>query len=192
MIVCGSTTLQCSTCFVNSCAHLVQCGLSDRVVLDLERVLVFGEDGEDVCERCERRGQLVLQHVAVFLLQRAAAQLALDELHDGQQVWVGPRHPQDDGVAVPEPEAQTRSEQLSGQQLQGVFRPETLCASYLFFRCWTLPKHLNLPFTMMAILVHRASHSSILRHTDERRRTQIQIQDRRSSDLQEFRLTCER
>lgn len=37
--------------------------------------------------------------------------------------------------------------------------------TYLFFRCWTLPRHLNLPFTIMAILVHRASHSSILTHT---------------------------
>lgn len=36
---------------------------------------------------------------------------------------------------------------------------------YLFFRCWTLPRHLNLPFTMMAILVQSASHSSILKHT---------------------------
>ena len=38
-------------------------------------------------------------------------------------------------------------------------------APYLFFRCWTLPRHLNLPFTMMAILVHKASHSSMLTHT---------------------------
>lgn len=43
----------------------------------------------------------------MFLLQRAAAQLALDELHDGQQVGVRPRHPQDDGVAVTEPERQS-------------------------------------------------------------------------------------
>lgn len=33
---------------------------------------------------------------------------------------------------------------------------------YLFFRCWTEPRHWNLPFTIMAIRVHRASHSSIL------------------------------
>ena len=39
----------------------------------------------------------------MFLLQRAAAQLALNELHDRQQVRVGPRHPQDDGVAVTKP-----------------------------------------------------------------------------------------
>lgn len=32
----------------------------------------------------------------------------------------------------------------------------------LFFRCWMLPKHLNLPFTMMPSLVHNASHSSML------------------------------
>lgn len=42
----------------------------------------------------------------------------------------------------------------------------TRLQTYLFLRCWTLPRHLNLPFTMMAILVHRASHSSILRHTE--------------------------
>lgn len=33
---------------------------------------------------------------------------------------------------------------------------------YLLFRCWMLPKHLKRPFTMMAIRVHSASHSSIL------------------------------
>lgn len=33
---------------------------------------------------------------------------------------------------------------------------------YLFFRCCTDPRHWNLPLTMMAILVQRASHSSIL------------------------------
>lgn len=60
-------------------------------------------------ERGERGGQLVLQHVAVLLLQRAAAQLALDELHDGQQVRVGSRHPQDDGVPVPKPGAERKT-----------------------------------------------------------------------------------
>lgn len=34
--------------------------------------------------------------------------------------------------------------------------------TYLFFRCWTLPRHLNLPLTIIAIRVHRASHSSML------------------------------
>lgn len=33
---------------------------------------------------------------------------------------------------------------------------------YLLLRCWMLPKHLKRPFTMMAMRVHRASHSSIL------------------------------
>uniref|UniRef100_A0A0E9X9Y4 Uncharacterized protein n=1 Tax=Anguilla anguilla TaxID=7936 RepID=A0A0E9X9Y4_ANGAN len=32
----------------------------------------------------------------------------------------------------------------------------------LFFKCCTLPRQRNRPFTMMAILVHRASHSSML------------------------------
>lgn len=41
---------------------------------------------------------------------------------------------------------------------------EMIC--YLFFRCWTLPRHLNLPLTIMAILVQRASHSSILWGTE--------------------------
>lgn len=33
---------------------------------------------------------------------------------------------------------------------------------HLFFKCWTDPRQRNLPLTIMAILVHRASHSSIL------------------------------
>lgn len=85
---------------------LVQCGLCDGVVLDPQRLFVFGQDGEDVSERGERRRQLVLQHVPVFLLQRAAAQLALNELHDGQQVRVRPGYPQDDGVSVAKPATQ--------------------------------------------------------------------------------------
>lgn len=39
---------------------------------------------------------------------------------------------------------------------------------YLFFKCCTLPRHRNLPLTMMAMRVHRASHSSILKQTKER------------------------
>ena len=34
--------------------------------------------------------------------------------------------------------------------------------TYLFLRCWTLPRHLKDPLTMIASLVHSASHSSIL------------------------------
>lgn len=34
---------------------------------------------------------------------------------------------------------------------------------HLLFRCWMLPRHLKWPFTMMAIRVHNASHSSILK-----------------------------
>lgn len=84
--------------------YLVQRGLRDGVVFDSQRLLVVGQGGEDVCEGGARRRQLVLQDVAMLLLQRAAAQLALDELHDGLQVRVGPGHPQDDGVSVPKPE----------------------------------------------------------------------------------------
>lgn len=36
-------------------------------------------------------------------------------------------------------------------------------ATYLFFRCWGEPRHRKLPLTMMASLVQRASHSSMLR-----------------------------
>lgn len=68
-----------------------------------------GQQGEDASQRGERGGQLVLQHVAVLLLQRAAGQLLLDEADDGLQVGVGSRHPQDDGVAVTKP-AQTHLE----------------------------------------------------------------------------------
>lgn len=39
---------------------------------------------------------------------------------------------------------------------------------YLFFKCCTLPKHRNLPLTIMAMRVHRASHSSILKQTKKR------------------------
>lgn len=35
----------------------------------------------------------------------------------------------------------------------------------LFLRCWMLPRHLNLPFTIMPSLVHKASHSSMLQMT---------------------------
>lgn len=34
--------------------------------------------------------------------------------------------------------------------------------SYLLFRCWMLPRHLKRPLTMMAMRVHKASHSSML------------------------------
>ena len=37
-----------------------------------------------------------------------------------------------------------------------------LSQSYLLFRCCVLPRHLNCPLTMIANLVHNASHSSIL------------------------------
>lgn len=33
---------------------------------------------------------------------------------------------------------------------------------HLFFRCWMLPRHLKRPFTMIAMRVHNASHSSML------------------------------
>lgn len=87
-------------------ADLVQGGLRDGVVLDAQRLLVAGQQGEDASQRGERGGQLVLQHVAVLLLQRAARQLPLNEADDGLQVGVRARHPQDDGVAITEP-AQT-------------------------------------------------------------------------------------
>ena len=34
--------------------------------------------------------------------------------------------------------------------------------THLFLRCWTLPRHLKEPLTMMASRVHTASHSSML------------------------------
>ena len=83
--------------------HLVQRGLGHRVVLDAQQALVLGQDGEDVSEGGKGGGQLVLQHVPVLLLQDAARQLPLDELPDGRQVGVRPRHAQDAGVAVTKP-----------------------------------------------------------------------------------------
>lgn len=35
-------------------------------------------------------------------------------------------------------------------------------SSYLYLRCWMVPRHLKFPLTMMASRVQRASHSSIL------------------------------
>ena len=40
----------------------------------------------------------------------------------------------------------------------------TIYITDLVFRCWILPRHLNCPLTMIASLVHSASHSSILRN----------------------------
>lgn len=39
--------------------------------------------------------------------------------------------------------------------------------SYLLFRCWILPRHLKRPFTIMAMRVHKASHSSMLSRDEE-------------------------
>lgn len=50
----------------------------------------------------------------------------------------------------------------------------TVC-SYLFFRCCTDPRHWNLPLTMMAILVQRASHSSMLTTHTNTENTTISI-----------------
>lgn len=83
--------------------YLIQGGLGDGVILNPQQLLVLGEDGEDVGEGGERRWKLVLQHVPVLLLQRAAAQLTLNELHDGLKVTVRPPHPQDDGVPITKP-----------------------------------------------------------------------------------------
>lgn len=88
---------------VSATSDLVQGGLADGVVLDPQLLLVVGQQGEDVCERGVSRGQLVLQQVAVLLLQSAAAQLALNELPDRLQVRVHAPHPQHDGVAVTKP-----------------------------------------------------------------------------------------
>lgn len=86
--------------------YLVQSCLGNGVVLDAEGLLVLREQGEDSCKRGEGGGQLVLQHVAVFLLQCAAGKLPLNELHDWSEIWIRSSHPQDDGVAVTEPETQ--------------------------------------------------------------------------------------
>ena len=37
-----------------------------------------------------------------------------------------------------------------------------IVVTHLFLRCWILPRHLKDPLTMIASLVHSASHSSIL------------------------------
>ncbi len=94
----------------------------------MELLFVLGEEAEDAGEGCERRGQLVLQHVPVLLLQDAARQLPLDELHHRLQLRIGPRHPQDDGVPVTEP-GSTTAKELS--QLIQQSRFETLAGNCL-------------------------------------------------------------
>lgn len=84
--------------------YLVQSCLGNGVVLDAEGLLVLREQGEDSCKRGEGGGQLVLQHVAVFLLQRAAGELPLNEFHHWSEVWIWSSHPQDDGVAIAKPD----------------------------------------------------------------------------------------
>lgn len=84
--------------------YLVQGCLGNGVVLDAEGLLVLGEQGEDSCKRGEGGGQLVLQHVAVFLLQRAAGELPLNELHHWSEIRIWSSHPQDDGVAITKPD----------------------------------------------------------------------------------------
>lgn len=83
---------------------MVQGCLGNGVVLDAEGLLVLGEQGEDSCKRGEGSGQLVLQHVAVFLLQRAARELPLNEFHHWSEIRIWSSHPQDDGVAITEPD----------------------------------------------------------------------------------------
>lgn len=95
-------------------SYLVQSCLGNGVILDAERLLVLREQGEDAGEGSEGGGQLVLQHVAVLLLQRAAGQLPLNEPHHRSQVWVWARHPQDDGVAITESDNSTLTNSFSG------------------------------------------------------------------------------
>lgn len=83
---------------------MVQSGLGDGVILNAEGLLVLGEQGEDTCKGGEGGGQLVLQHVAVLLLQRAAGELPLNELHHWPEIWIRSSHPQDDGVAIAKPD----------------------------------------------------------------------------------------
>lgn len=80
--------------------YLVQSCLGNGVVLDAEGLLVLRQQGEDSCKRGEGGGQLVLQHVAVLLFQRAAGELPLNEIHHCSEIWIWSSHPQDDGVAI--------------------------------------------------------------------------------------------
>lgn len=98
--------------------YLVQSGLGNRVVLDVESLLVLREQGEDACKRGEGGGQLVLQHVAVLLLKRAAGQLPLNESHHRSEIWIWSGHPQDDGVAIAKPDNATFLFSLEGVPLK--------------------------------------------------------------------------
>lgn len=145
--------------------YLVQSCLGNGVVLDAEGLLVLREQGEDSCKRGEGGGQLVLQHVTVFLLQRAAGELLLNEFHHWSEVWIWAGHPQDDGVAITKPENAVLVSLLSAPFKIHTGGKRARWSPHLFLRCCTLPRQRNLPLTMMAILVQSASHSSML-HRD--------------------------
>lgn len=101
-----------------------------------------------------------MQRAAVPLLQHRARQAALHQALHRPQRGPGASHPHRHRVAVPKPAAET------GTALQGPSRHHAgggpSAPRYLFLRCWMLPRQRKRPLTMMAILVHRASHSSML------------------------------
>lgn len=110
--------------------------------------------------------QAVLQRAAVLLLQRDAGEAALHQMLHSAQRGAGPHRPHHHCVPIPKPAP--RKGRQCRQRLSPAQPPPPTTTSgpapthYRFLRCCTLPRQRKRPLTMMAILVHSASHSSML------------------------------
>lgn len=91
---------------LHHCPHLVQGGLRDGVVDDAQLLVIAGQHTEDTGQAAGVRGQLVLQHVVVMLLQHDAGKRVLHEGADGTRLQVGVTvcQTKDDGVSITKPE----------------------------------------------------------------------------------------
>lgn len=104
----GPTLLQKYKCFHHPHPHrphLVQGGLWNGEVDDAQLLVVVGQHIEDTSQAAGVRGQLVLQHALVALLQLNAGKRLLHVGADGARVRVGlrVRQAEDDGVAITKP-----------------------------------------------------------------------------------------
>lgn len=146
--------------------HLVEGGLGHRVVLDGAAPAVRCQHPEHVCQGAGVGRQAVLQRAAVLLLQRDAGEAALHQMLHSAQRGAGPHRPHHHCVPIPKPAP--RKGRQCRQRLSPAQPPPPTTTSgpapthYRFLRCCTLPRQRKRPLTMMAILVHSASHSSML------------------------------
>lgn len=60
--------------------YLVKCGLGNGVVFYVESLFVLGEDAKYPSQRGWRGWELILQHVAMLLLQHASWKSELEEV----------------------------------------------------------------------------------------------------------------